>query len=565
MVAKAATDTQETPMPSHTALPVLVAGLIVALVSLPAQAQAPVALSGQVSSAAESAMEGVVVSARRDGSTITTSVISDGKGNFAFPTARVEPGRYTLAIRAVGYELEGPRTVEVAAGKATTADLKLRATRNLPKQLTNAEWLASFPGTDKQKKALLNCISCHDLDRIVNSPYTADQFVQVFERMTGYYPGSTPQHPQRLVGNARRNLGQPASVKALAEYLASINLSKDEVWSYPLKTLPRPSGRATRVVITEYDLPRRQIQPHDVVLDSDGMVWFSHFGEQFLGRLDPKTGKVSEYPIPVAKAGFPVGTLDLRTDKAGNLWVGMMYQAAVARFDKKTETFKVWSIPKEWQTDAAQSGHLDPSATHIDGKVWVKNSDRSQILRLDPQTGEWENLGSFNDPASGRRLGVYGIPADRDNNLYLLDFSASHIGRIDAKSGRFTIYRGAIDDSRPRRGDVDEQNRLWFAEYGGNAIGMFDPKSEKIQEWVLPIAWEAPYDVVADKNGEVWTGSMLSDRVSRLDPKTGEFVEYLLPKNTNIRRVFVDNSTNPVTFWVGSNHGASIVKVEPLD
>jgi hypothetical protein len=41
--------------------------------------------------------------------------------------------------------------------------------------------------------------------------------------------------------------------------------------------------------------------------------------------------------------------------------------------------------------------------------------------------------------------------------------------------------------------------------------------------------------------------------------------EYPLPRETNIRRVFVDNSTIPVTFWTGSNHGASIVKVEPLD
>jgi imidazolonepropionase-like amidohydrolase len=29
--------------------------------------------------------------------------------------------------------------------------------------------------------------------------------------------------------------------------------------------------------------------------------------------------------------------------------------------------------------------------------------------------------------------------------------------------------------------------------------------------------------------------------------------------------VFVDNRTTPVTFWVGNNHGASIVKLEPLD
>ena len=58
---------------------------------------------------------------------------------------------------------------------------------------------------------------------------------------------------------------------------------------------------------------------------------------------------------------------------------------------------------------------------------------------------------------------------------------------------------------------------------------------------------------------------MLSDRILRLDPKTGRSVEYLLPRQTNVRRVFVDNSTTPVTFWVGSNHGASIVKLVPLD
>jgi len=36
-------------------------------------------------------------------------------------------------------------------------------------------------------------------------------------------------------------------------------------------------------------------------------------------------------------------------------------------------------------------------------------------------------------------------------------------------------------------------------------------------------------------------------------------------KFTNIRRVFVDNRTTPPTFWVGNNHGASIVRLEPLD
>ena len=152
-------------------------------------------------------------------------------------------------------------------------------------------------------------------------------------------------------------------------------------------------------------------------------------------RWTPKTGKVWEFPIPEIKPGYPVGTLDLELDKDGNPWIGMMYQAGIARFDKATETFKTWSIPKEWQTDATQAGHLDPSFTHVDGKVWVKNSDRSQILRLDVASGQWENLGSFKDPARSKPLvGVCGYRKAGRNNLYLLDFQSSTIGIIDAKT-----------------------------------------------------------------------------------------------------------------------------------
>ena len=112
---------------------------------------------------------------------------------------------------------------------------------------------------------------------------------------------------------------------------------------------------------------------------------------------------------------------------------------------------------------------------------------------------------------------------------------------------------------------MDSQDRLWVAEYGSNRVALFDTKTEKFTEWEMPTQWTWPYYVTRDKNGELWTGGMNTDRVVRLDPKTGEIVEYLMPKDTNIRRVFVDNSTTPVTFWTGSNHGAAIVKVEPLD
>src|SRR5262245_23675764 len=75
------------------------------------------ALAGQVHAAEEGPMEGVVVSAKKDGSTISISVVTNDQGRFAFPAARLEPGRYTLKARAAGYELDGARAADVAAGQ----------------------------------------------------------------------------------------------------------------------------------------------------------------------------------------------------------------------------------------------------------------------------------------------------------------------------------------------------------------------------------------------------------------------------------------------------------------
>src|SRR5438552_4068330 len=95
-----------------------------------ARANGTLALTGQVGSQKEGLMEGVVVGAKKDGSTITVNVVSDAKGRFGFPGEKLEPGRYALKVRAAGYDLDGPKTVDVVAGKAVTANLKLKPTEN---------------------------------------------------------------------------------------------------------------------------------------------------------------------------------------------------------------------------------------------------------------------------------------------------------------------------------------------------------------------------------------------------------------------------------------------------
>ena len=551
--------------PKHFWLGVAAAILAAGLVSDGARAQT--ALTGVVSSNDEGAMEGVLVSAKGEGATITTTVVTDAQGRYSFPAARMEPGKYTISIRAIGYKLDGPKTIDVPTGNAGTADLKLSKAKSLVPQLSNGEWLLSLPGADKQKAFLTMCVGCHTLQRVLTSTHDAAEFQQVFLRMARYSPGSTPTHPQPLLPGPRGE--RPAvtgdAAKAAAEFLASVSLGNAEAIEYPLKTLPRPKGRSTKVVVTEYDLPRKDALPHDVIVDRDGQVWYSDFGAQFVGVMDPKTGKTKDIAIPVIRPEQPKGGLDIEFDPDGNVWLSMMYQAGISKIDRKSHEVTVFPFPKEWISASAQASMVSPMYSNVDGKVWTNNQEDHLNYRLDLASGKFENLGHAKTPG-GKQIRAYGMPTDHQNNLYQLEFGGQSIGRRDAKTNEVTIWPTSTSQSRPRRGRVDEQNRLWFAEYGGNGIGMFDPNTDAIKEWRLPTPWSAPYDVVSIKGGaEVWTGSMLTDQVSRLDTASGQVVDYLLPRTTNIRRVFVDDTGPRPVLWVGSNHGATIVKVEPLD
>jgi streptogramin lyase len=428
-----------------------------------------------------------------------------------------------------------------------------------------------MPGEDRQKGQLLNCVGCHTLQRIARSKYDADTFMKaVLPRMQGYVNQSIPQHPQlRKAERLMEERGdQRVQVyRAMAEYLSTVNLAESPTWSYELKKAPRPTGRATKVVYTEYDLPRETISPHDVIVDAQGIAWYSSFGEQNLGRLDPKTGAVREFAVKTFKERFPTGLLGLRADREGNLWLGNMYQATIARFDRKSEKFTYWQLPPEQNIDAAQVNMASPQFAHVDGKVWMQNNGFAGVHRLDVASGRIETWEPFKSAPKGEPHNIYDVIPDSHNNAWFTDFRHRQIGRIDAKTGELKLFQIPVENraAAPRRGMMDAQDRLWFALYRDDRVGMLDTSSGKFTIWQMPTRWASPYDVALDRNGEAWTGSMITDQVSRLDPKSGAIVEYLLPRKTNIRRVFVDNSTTPVTFWVGSNHGASIVKLEPLD
>ncbi len=549
----------------------LAAGIAVISYQDASWAQNEPALAGAVLSPDGAPMEGVPVTATKANSTITVTAITNDQGRYSFPADRLGPGAYSLTIRAIGFDLDGKPAATVAAEQTATADIRLKKTRNLVAQMTSAEWLASWPGTDAEKRLVSDCMSCHTLERIARSNHPAEEWVQIIPRMLRYAQNTTPLAPQLRTGAPTGLLvQQPERLQRLAEYLASVNLSASDTFSYDLKTLKRVSGKGTRAIVTTYKLPKPTDQPHDVMVDPDGGIYFTYFGDPLLGRLDPKTGAVTSFPVPILKENAAKGTLSLARDHDNNYWISLMYQAGAAKFDKATKSFTMLPVAPEFNRDSSQQAFVAPQSSHVDGKLWIQDVATTSVYRVDLKSGKFENFAPYKDikpdsPLAGRPHSIYEIFPDAQNNLYIADFSDRSIGRIDAKTGQYTFFPTFTDRSRPRRGEFDKEGRLWFAEYAVDVVAMLDTKTGKMQEWNLPTKWSLPYQAKVDKNGDIWTGGMAVDRITRINSKTGEMTEYPLPANTNIRNLYVDDSTTPISIWFGNNHGAAIVKLEPLD
>jgi streptogramin lyase len=60
-----------------------------------------------------------------------------------------------------------------------------------------------------------------------------------------------------------------------------------------------------KVVIRQWDVPTPNSRPHDPEVAPDGSLWYTGQLANKLGRLDPKTGSIHEFPLKTAESGLP--------------------------------------------------------------------------------------------------------------------------------------------------------------------------------------------------------------------------------------------------------------------
>jgi streptogramin lyase len=562
------------------ALALLALAVVTAQPSQPARAVSSTSTSmlggprGDVSGPPGTLLEGIGIQLIADRTAIRTTVYTNDAGQYRFPV--LEAGSYTLRLaRPMEFKPFVKKAVHIE-GSVTLPDIPLERvskteflppTDDILSQLTGTEWMMNLPGTGEEKRVFTtSCLfGCHSLQQVFRNTYDERSWRLIYQRMirSGSSPliRDTVPTPTTLSRSGRLMLEEE---EFMPKWLARVRGPESKL--APLHYLPRETGRATRVIVTEYELPRELTATHDVHGDSKGNIWFTTHRSAHTGVLDPRTGIVTEHRIPEKEKDTPgalPGQHRVFVDKNDVVWFWEGWDNYLTGLDAKTGKIKYRHSRGSPTSLNAPGGMGGPNFAMDDaGFVYQIYRDAESspgtggmVLKTDPHTGEIVNR--FPLKKTG---GTYDNMVSGDGRYW-----AGGLSYLDMKTGESWEPEVSPDLVIPARGAFDLENNAWIGGRGGMLI-KHDAKTHRIQLYRPPIGpYETFYEAMPDKNGEIWAGGLHSGRFWRFNPKTQGWTGYMMPEPyAHDRRTWIDNSTNPVTVWFVDQAGY-MVRIQPLD
>ena len=228
-------------------------------------------------------------------------------------------------------------------------------------------------------------------------------------------------------------------------------------------------------------MPGKAGHPHGPAVGADGASWFTEQMASKIGRLDPKTGDIKEYPLEVTNSG-PHG---LVSDREGNIWFTTNFAGYIGELDPKTGGVKQYKMPVE-------KGAEDPHSLIFDenGTLWFTLQGANMVGRLDPTTGKVE----LKDVPTENAL-PYGIQMSSKGVPFFCELGTHKIASIDPKTMAIHDY-DLPEQVRPCRLAIDAQDRVYFSDFKSGHLGRLDPKSGEVKRWESPGGAESnPYGI----------------------------------------------------------------------
>jgi virginiamycin B lyase len=355
--------------------------------------------------------------------------------------------------------------------------------------------LPDGPGKDIVQQV---CAGCHALGRFTNSGYSPEDWKTVIAMM--------------------RNVGAPLmpdQVPVVTAYLTK---------NFPAKPAPQPDVIAgpVKVSFKEWKVPTAGSRPHDPLAAPDGSMWYSGQMANVLGHLDPKTGKIKEYPLPPQ-----TGPHGLTFGPDGNIWFTANFGGYIGKFDLKTGKVRKYPLP--------DPNARDPHTPLFDktGILWFTVQSANMVGWLDPKTGEIKLVTSPTPKSNpyGMVINAQGVP-------FFDEFGSNKIGSIDPATMQIKEYVLPHPDSRPRRIAITSDDIIWYGDYARGALGRLDPRTGDVKEWASPGGPKSqPYGITA-LHDVIWysESGVKPNALVRFDPKTGKFQTWIIPSGGGVVR-----------------------------
>lgn len=328
------------------------------------------------------------------------------------------------------------------------------------------------------------CAACH------NSRYLA--------RSSGY----SREGWASLVSNMVDMSAVTDDQAALVDYLAT--------------TYPPNQRRASKVVsgameiqFESWRVPTLGQRPRDPVEDGDGNIWWVGQWADIMGRINPSSGEMQEFPLP---AGAKPHSVEIGPD--GSAWYTGNKNGTMGRLNPETGEIQEYPMPDP----AARDPH-----THVfdqNGILWFSLQQSNMIGRLDPSTGEIQLV---NAPTARSR--PYGVKVAEDGSVWVACNGSNCLLKIDPNTMAVEEIKLPGEGTHVRRLDIDADGNIWWVNSGLGRLGRYIPATGEIKEWPSPSGPASHPYAIAIYKGAVWynESGVRPDMLVRFDPESETF------------------------------------------
>ncbi|MEO8576984.1 MAG: lyase [Gemmatimonadales bacterium] len=206
--------------------------------------------------------------------------------------------------------------------------------------------------------------------------------------------------------------------------------------------------------------------PHNLIVAKSGAIWYSGNTNGRLLKMDPATGKTTTYMMPDAAVKDPHTIVE---DRKGNLWFTAQFTNYVGHVD--TKAGQVHLIPSPTRGSRPYGIVMDRQ-----DRPWFVEFGSNKVAMIDASSMKIVEYTLPNERTRPRR-----IATTSDGAIWYGDYTRGMLGRFDPNTKairEWPLPSAAM--SLPYAMTSDDKDRLWLVETGvqPNRLVGFDPKTE---------------------------------------------------------------------------------------